>query len=238
MCLTISLSLLYYTIMKDVKKDLSRPYCKVYCYDIDGKRYYGYTGQSIENRHRQHYQNAIGYVDNQKFDKFHKAWRGSKDQKKIRPKVLAKNLNMIEALLMESYCIFLDQTNKSGLNTTPGGESGDLHVKYLAKPEEVKLIWGKDAYRFYDIMQVEMRDITVERPTLIITPGQRKWIKVCDIFKFSSEMTELFLKAPDRLKYKIVKARRNANTAKSKTKGKKFWTKYWSAIQEIRTLGI
>ena len=78
--------------MKEVKQNLSRPFCKVYFYDIDGKRYYGFTGQSIENRHKQHRQNAIGFVDTQKFGKFYEAWRNCKDQKKYGQKSLQKIL--------------------------------------------------------------------------------------------------------------------------------------------------
>ena len=220
--------------MNDVKQNLSRPYCKVYYYDIDGKRYYGFTGQSIENRHRQHRQNAIGYVDNQKFGKLYQAWRGSKDQKTIRPKVLAKDLNMIEALLTESYCIFLDQTNKSGLNTTPGGESGDLHIKYLAKPEEVKLIWGKDAYRFYDIMQVEMPIIVEDKKEIKIQPHQIKWRKVCDLFRFDYNTQKSFMRAPTQKKQKVVRLRRLANTAKKEKTRNSAWKQYWNVLHEIQ----
>lgn len=93
----------------------------IYKHEINKKAYVGYTTKSMEHRLLQHIQN----VQNGTRSKFYNSIR-KYGQENISSTILEITNSKSEAILLECYYIGLYNSYKDGLNSTRGGEGGNI----------------------------------------------------------------------------------------------------------------
>lgn len=97
----------------------------VYCHTLNGKKYVGYTGKTMEQRLQDHIGEALEGSDRH----FHRAINkyGSEN---IVSEVLAEVYNKDEAKKLEETFVEKLDTFKNGYNMTRGGDGGNTLEKY------------------------------------------------------------------------------------------------------------
>lgn len=97
----------------------------VYCHILNGKKYIGYTGKTMEERLQDHIGEALEGSDRH----FHRAINkyGSEN---IVSEVLAEVYNKDEAKKLEETFVEKLDTFKNGYNMTRGGDGGNTTEKY------------------------------------------------------------------------------------------------------------
>jgi group I intron endonuclease len=97
----------------------------VYCHTLNGKKYIGYTGKTMEERLQDHISEALDGSDRH----FHRAINkyGSEN---IVSEVLAEVYNKDEAKRLEETFVEKLDTFKNGYNMTRGGDGGNTTEKY------------------------------------------------------------------------------------------------------------
>ena len=103
----------------------------VYCHTLNGKKYIGYTGKTMEERLQDHIGEALEGSERH----FHRAINkyGSEN---IVSEVLAEVYNKDEAKKLEETFVEKLDTFKNGYNMTRGGDGGNTTEKY--SDEEMK----------------------------------------------------------------------------------------------------
>lgn len=97
----------------------------IYCHTLNGKKYIGYTGKTMEERLQDHIGEALEGSDRH----FHRAINkyGSEN---IVSEILAEVYNKDEAKKLEEIFVEKLDTFKNGYNMTRGGDGGNTLEKY------------------------------------------------------------------------------------------------------------